>query len=259
MTRPFVVSHMLISMDGKVMGNYMKTPEESAIAPYYREITEGKVYTGQASLCGSQTAEDDMTFGAAPDLDPDAAPVPEGDFLAEHDFTKYNFVLDRTGRLGWQKNYFGGTDPEHIVSVLTENVSNEYKDFLRRKNISYLICGKDRIDFELLLEKMHDLMGIETLTVSGQHITWSMIRQGLVDEVSYVIVPIADGSSTYQTMFMAREGMSDDIPVIFELMDMEKLPGDGVWLRYKVKKVWDKQAFIDEIGIGRKEFEKEME
>lgn len=45
----------------------------------------------------------------------------------------------------------------------------------------------------------------------------------------------ADGSPTTQTLFMARDGLSDDAPVGFDLQEAKVMDGGSVWLRYLVK------------------------
>ena len=232
MKKPFIYIHMLTSIDGKIWGEFTKLPEEAAAAPFFKKIgfTNAVWYT-DANLSGTNTALNDYTYHKEPDLNPGAEPVPEGDFIAISSPERYSFVLDRNGILGYQKNeiYYAGVH-SHIVDVITEKVSNEYKDFLRRKNISYIICGKDDIDFDILLDKMVDIFGISTLAIAG-------------------------GGTLTPQVFMAKEGLSEQIPVAFELVDAKPDRASGaIWLHYKVKKVWQKDEWIKEYGVGPKDF-----
>ena len=54
---------------------------------------------------------------------------------------------------------------------------------------------------------------------------------------------------------MAAYGTSEDIPVAFEFMEhkVDQNSG-GIWLRYKVKKVWDKGEYKNTFGEGPKDF-----
>ena len=145
---------MLTSLDGKIWGEFTNLPEEAASAPFFKEIGFGhKVWNMNGNLSGTNTALNDYTYHKEPDLNPLAKPVPEGDFIAVKSAELYSFVLDRKGILGYQKNeiYYAGIHA-HIVDVITEKVSNEYKDFLRRKTASYIICGKEEIDYEIMFE-----------------------------------------------------------------------------------------------------------
>ena len=72
---------MLTSLDGKIWGEFTKLPEEAAAAPFFKEIGFTKKYwKTDANLSGTNTALNDYTYHKEPDLNPDAEPVPEGDF-----------------------------------------------------------------------------------------------------------------------------------------------------------------------------------
>lgn len=258
MKRPFIYIHMLTSLDGKIWGEFTKLPEEAAAAPFFKEIGFTKKYwKTDANLSGTNTALNDYTYHKEPDLNPDAEPVPEGDFIAVKDAEFYSFVLDRKGILGYQSNelFYAGIH-SHFVDVITESVSNEYKDFLRRKNVSYIICGKNDIDFELLFEKMVDLFCVKVLSVAGGGtLNWTFLRRGYVDEVGFVMIPGADGSTSTPQVFMTKEGLNEQIPVSFDFVEVKVDDASGaLWLHYKVKKVWQKDEWIKEFGLGPKDF-----
>lgn len=142
MKKPYIVIHSLISMDGKLQGNFMKLPEETAAAPLFKHIGfSGEVFPHAAHLNGTSTCELDYTYGKAPQLDDNAAPVPDGDFVCDKNAEAYIIALDRKGRLGWTQNFvpYAGVK-QHIISVLTNAASNSYKAFLRKLGISYVIC-----------------------------------------------------------------------------------------------------------------------
>lgn len=258
MKKPFIYIHCLTSLDGKLMGNYMKLPEESAAAPFFKEIGfGGGVYPMRAMLNGTNTCASDYTYGKAPELDENAAPVPEGDYIAEKNAERYLIALDRNGRLGWDKSYveYAGAK-QHVISVLTEKADNSYKAFLRNLGISYVICGKEAIDFDLLFDKLVDLFDVECLKIGGGGtINWTLLRGGYVDEISIVIAPCADGSTKTPQLFMSTEGRNEDIPIAFEFVEQKvDEKSGGIWLRYKVKKVWDKEEYKNTFGEGPKDF-----
>ena len=259
MKRPFIYIHTLMGMDGHIVGNFTKLPEERNAAPFFQEMGFGDhpncPWEMDAWLNGTVTAITDYTGGAKPDLDPNAAPVPEGDYVAVGDAKRYLVILDEFGEVGWQSNYGTyGTVPPHIISVLGSKVSNEYKDFLRRKEVSYIIAGKEEggFDFDVMLDKLVELFGIKSLKVGGGGSTnWTFLRNGYVDEVSLVIVSAADGNRNAPTVFRTEEGFTEDTPVAFEFMESKVDDRSGaIWLRYKVKKVWDRDEFAKELGFG---------
>ncbi|MFR9148609.1 MAG: dihydrofolate reductase family protein [Hungatella sp.] len=240
MERPYIFCHMMTSLDGKIMGNYMETPEGEAAGDVFYRIAFGKepYYKHQGWLSGRVTTDDNFTFYETPDLDENAGPVPEGDFVAQPDADMYYVSVDPSGRLGWKNCTLTYEDTHaHVLEVLTGKASNAYKTFLRKLGISYIIVGKDALDYELTLEKLKKLFGIETLMLGGGGVlNWSFIQAGLCDELSLVITPSADGSSKTPTLFMTKEGLTIDRAVNFELEHLEAKDGGSIWLRYRVKK-----------------------
>lgn len=95
--RPFIFNHMEISLDGKIMGKYLWIPETNTESdPFYRTIfgPDAK-FTFQAIVEGRTTIEDNQTGYAVPEVDENAAPVPEGDYLAPGaSCGRFQFVLD---------------------------------------------------------------------------------------------------------------------------------------------------------------------
>lgn len=239
MNRPYIFCHMMTSLDGKIMGEYMETPEGEAAGDVFYHISFGPnpYYHHQGWLSGRVTTDDNFTFYRKPTLDENAPAVPEGDFVAEQ-AGMYYVSVDPSGKLGWESSTLTYVDTSaHVIEVLTDRAGNSYKAFLRRLGISYIIAGKEALDYGLALKKLKALFGIETLMLGGgAALNWSFIRAGMCDEVSVVITAAADGSPTTQTLFMAREGLSDISPVRFALQSAEVKDGGSVWLRYLVKK-----------------------
>lgn len=239
MNRPYIFCHMMTSLDGKIMGSYMDTPEGEAAGEVFYNIAFGKnpYYKHQGWLSGRVTTDDNFTFYEKPELDETAPPVPEGDFAAEPDAGMYYVSVDPSGKLGWKSSVLHYQDTTaHVLEVLTEKASNAYKAFLRRLGISYIIAGTDSLDYALAMEKLKTLFGIETLMLGGGGVlNWSFIRAGMCDEVSVVVAAAADGSSETPSLFETRGGLASDSPVRFRLEQAEVKDDGCVWLRYLVK------------------------
>lgn len=240
MNRPYIFCHMLTSLDGKIMGNYMSTPEGETGSTIFYDLAFGKdrYYKHQGWISGRVTTDDNFTFYKKPDLDEDAEIVPEGDYVADFHENIHYVSIDSSGVLGWDKNYIIYQDTRaHVIEVLTNKASNSYKDLLRKLGISYIIAGDTTLDYEVLLEKLKKLFKIELLMLGGGGVlNWSFIQEGLCDEVSVVMAASSDGSTKTPTLFMEKEGLSDDKPVHFKLEDVKIMEGDSLWLRYKIKK-----------------------
>ena len=239
MDRPYIFCHMMTSIDGKIMGSYMDTPEGEAAGDVFYQIAFGEqpYYHHQGWLSGRVTTDDNFTFYKKPALDENAPTVPEGDFIAEPNAPMYYVSVDPSGKLGWESNQLTYVDTTaHIIELLTQNASNAYKAFLRKLGISYLIVGEDTLDYGLALEKLKQLFHIDTLMLGGGGVlNWSFIQAGMCDELSIVISASADGSSQTPALFATKKGLTQDIPVRFDLKSAEVKEGGSLWLRYLVK------------------------
>ena len=170
MNRPYVFCHMMCALDGKIMGGYMETPQGIAAGDAFYDIAFGKepFYHHQGWLSGRVTTDDNFTFYRKPDLDKDAPAVPAGDFIAQPDFGMFYVSVDPHGKLGWKSSTLRYVDTTaHVVEVLTEQVGNAYRAFLRKLGISYIIAGETELDHGLALSKLKEEFNIETLMLGG--------------------------------------------------------------------------------------------
>ena len=239
MDRPYIFCHMLVSLDGKIMGKYMDTPEGEAASDAFYRLAFGKAphYKHQGWLSGRITTDDNFTLYRKPQLDENAATVPQGDFVARSDAPMHYLSIDPSGKLGWQSNTLNYIDTSaHVVEVLTGMATNAYKAFLRALGISYIIAGEKTLDFDLAMSKLKRLFSIDTLMLGGGGVlNWSFLQAGLCDELSLVIAPAADGSSETPALFETR-ALTKDKAIGFALQSADVLEGGAVWLRYSVKK-----------------------
>lgn len=239
MNRPYIFCHMMTSIDGKIMGAYMDTPEGEVAGDVFYNLAFGKspYYKHQGWMCGRITTDDNFTLYKTPALDENAPAVPEGDFVAAADAPMYYVSVDPSGKLAWENSTMTYIDTTaHIIEVLTEKAGNDYKAFLRKLGISYIIAGSDGLDYAMAMEKLNTLFGVKTLMLGGGGVlNWSFIKAGMCDELSVVVTAAADGSSETPALFETRGGHATDHPVTFTLQSAEVKDGGSVWLRYLVK------------------------
>ena len=239
MNRPYIFCHMMTSLDGKIMGDYMETPEGEAAGNVFYDIAFGKdpYYHHQGWLSGRITTDDNFTFYEKPALDENAAPVPEGDFIREADVPMYYVSVDPSGKLGLKSSVLHYVDTTaHVIEILTEKASNSYKAFLRKLGISYIIAGQEELDYSLAMEKLYALFDIHSLMLGGGGIlNWSFIQAGMCDETSVVIAASADGASDTPALFSTRNEFGTNKAKGFILENAEVKDGGSVWLRYKTK------------------------
>jgi len=225
--RPRVICHMMASIDGRIVVS--RWPNRDAMSSEYDAVHES--YPSDGWLCGRVTME---SFAGGLRLDDEVEREHEGDaeredFVASGAHDSFAFALDPSGRLDWQSNDIGG---DHVVAVLTERVSDAYLAFLRQRGISYLLAGATDLDLRLALEKIGERFGVRTLMLEGGgRINGAFLRAGLVDEVSLLIAPVADGRLGTPSVFDAEGG----VPCRLALETVERRAGDVLWLRYRVE------------------------
>ncbi|WP_299090678.1 dihydrofolate reductase family protein [uncultured Metabacillus sp.] len=133
-------------------------------------------------------------------------PTPRTDYVAIKDAKSYAVVVDPSRKLGWTKNsiepWNENRSEDRIVEVLTEQVSDAYLAHLRKIGISYIFGGKDRLNFTVVVEKPKNLFAIDKLKLEGGgFLNGSFLNEGLIDELSLILVPIADSASNSVTLF----------------------------------------------------------
>ena len=125
---------------------------------------------------------------------------------------------------------------EHVIEILTERVSAAYLKHLRDRQVSYIFAGTTSIELKVALKKLGKLFGIEKVRIDGGGIVWgSFLKASLIDEISQIVVPVADGSIGTPTVFDAEQGHTARKAKALRLKSIERLPGGVLWMRYLVK------------------------
>lgn len=239
MNRPYMVCHILSALDGKITGPFMGTAGAGAAGGEYARIRDE--YGADAWLYGTVTTKE-FTGYRKPELKPLAEDVPEGDFVAGKDRALYYVSVDTDGEIGWESGSFrkAGRPDAHVIEILTEKTRTEYKAFLRQRGVSYVIAGKEKLDCGIAAEKLYSLFGIKTMLIcGGGTVNWTFLHQGVMDELSLILAPAADGSSSAVTVFEESK-LQPSSPVEFRLKGVERLKNDGVRLVYLVNGIQDK-------------------
>lgn len=226
--RPRVICHMMASVDGRiVVDRWPVSPEGRR---QYEQVHAG--YQADGWICGRVTME---PFAGGVRPEPEVAHehhgAPREDFIAPGEHDSFAFAIDAHGRLAWRSNDIDG---DHVVAILSERVSDEYLAFLRERGVSYLLAGMRDVDVPRALEKIGDRFGVRTLLLEGGgRINGGMLRAGLIDEVSLLLAPVADGRIGMAALFDVE---GDDVtPRRLALESVERRADDFLWLRYRVQ------------------------
>lgn len=193
MNRPYIICHMVTSLDGKVTGKFLYSHEcHDATETYYQLNRDFKA---DAYACGRVTMEGSFTGGWYPDLSAYAPLYDISDHLVEELSGFYAVAFDPHGRLGWRGTLIIDEDPGYdkaqIVEVLTRQVDPRYLRYLQVAGIPYIFAGEDEIDIEEALQKLKKYFGINKLLLEGGSILdGAFQRAGVIDELSLVVAPI---------------------------------------------------------------------
>lgn len=224
--RPYVICHMLPSIDGRIVIRDWKL--SNATREYERTAA---TFDADAWIIGRVSMEPYAGKARVP-VGKNRERIVREDFVAAHDASSYAIAIDPSGKLTWRANDIDG---EHVITILTEAVSDDYLAFLQSKGVSYVFGGKSRIDLAKVLQKLRSRFEIKRLLLEGGgKINGSFLAANLIDELSILVGPVADGSVGTATLFDVEDRHVP--PRKLKLMSMEKRAGDIVWLRYKVRR-----------------------
>ena len=119
-----------------------------------------------------------------------------------------------------------------MIEALTEQVAPEYLSYLQNQGVSYLFAGEKRLNCTLLLEKLRRLFGINKLILAGGGIVnGSFLAENLVDELSLVIAPVADGGNGVSS-FTQVDFLPSWPPTAFHLKEVQTVVPNVLWARY---------------------------
>ena len=223
--RPYIICHMLSSVDGKIDGAAL-----GAVTRQGEYEVTGRQLKGDAWICGRTTMQQHFAkhglFVAAAHKPAGPQPV----FVARR-AKSYAISVDTLGKLRWSG---GDLDGDHLICVVSEQAPADYLVLLRKQGISYIVSGRSSIDLGKAVSQLGEHFGIRTLLLEGGgHINGAFLQAGLVDEVSCLVVPGIDGRHDIPAVF---DGVapSRNKAVPLRLKSVERRGHDALWIRYEV-------------------------
>lgn len=220
---PKVIIHNAVSADGRLD---WFTPD---VEQFYDIIS---IWNEDATLVGSDTM-----CNAIEEIPPEEDDVFEPPQKDPKDDRPILAVVDSTGKVrNWHVLKKAGYWRE-MVALCSKTTPKEYLKYLKDRHINYIIIGKDKVDLKSGLVELQNLYKIKTVRIdSGGTLNGIMLRNGLVDEISMLIYPNFVGGLSPRSIFRAHDLTSSDDVIDLKLIGAEKLKGNVIWLRYKVKK-----------------------
>ena len=227
--RPYVICHMCTTIDGKILGDrWGKLPGGKDSATLF-ETTAASFGIG-AWLVGTTTMKE--FAGRNVKLPTARQPVVRRDHIADKNAKRLAIGVDAKGVLRFQENEVDG---DHVVLLVTERVGDDYLAHLQSAGVSYLFCGKKEVDLHVALRKLGNNFHLRKLMLEGGgKFNGAMLRAGLIDEISHVIVPVADGGVGISSFFDIPGDPPPTAAATLRLLSRKQLPGSVTWLRYRV-------------------------
>lgn len=226
--KPYVICHTMSSIDGKILGDRWAKNTSKLFEGPAEKIKVDAWIVGRVTMQEFCSKRKHKITGRHPEL------ADKTDFVGDHKTRSYCVAIDPDGKCQWDTNL---VTTEHVIEVLTKKVSTAYLAHLRSKNVSYIFAGDREIHLATALQKLNKLFGIKRARVDGGgHVNGSFLKAGLIDEISHVVAPYADGSMDAPTSFEAVDGKHNKSSVRpLKLKSVRKLPGGALWVRYLVQ------------------------
>ncbi len=226
MKSTYIICHTLSSIDGRIRANRWPAKE---LGNLFEKTAES--FKVDAWLVGRTTMQEFSSKKRHRLGKPDPS-IPKKDFVGRHNTRTYAVVIDTSGKCHWDSNM---VTTEHVIEVLTEKVSTAYLRHLRDKQVSYVFAGKSSIDLHVAVRKLTTLFGIRKIRIDGGGIVnGSFLEAGLIDEISHIVVPLADGSIGTPTIFDVRRDFGEGAAKKLRLKSIKRLSAGVVWVRYTV-------------------------
>lgn len=225
MNKPYIICHMMTAIDGRI--DCGMTEKLAGVKEYYETL---HALNAPTCLSGRVTAQLEMAKEGTFSCENSEILGQEG-FSKKADTDAYSIVTDTKGTLLWTDQ----ADKETPLIILTsEQVTKEYLTYLDNKHISWIACGKEKIDLGRAMEILSQKFGVERMTVvGGGTINGAFLAEGLLDEVSILLAPGIDGR---KGMAGAFDGLPMETePFSLTLKDVKAYEDGAVWLQYLVK------------------------
>lgn len=189
------------------------------------------IWKEDATLAGSGTML--RAAGEAPAED-ECNPISSE--TVNDDTKPYLVIPDSRGRIrSWNYlrslPYWG-----HFVALCSQSTQNEYLQYLEKSGIDYIIIGEDHVDLRAALLELNRRYDIQVVRVdAGGTLNRELFARGLIDEISLLVCPYLVGGKRQSGLFIFDQKDVPDAPTPLKLMQVERLKGDAIWLRYEIK------------------------
>jgi 2,5-diamino-6-(ribosylamino)-4(3H)-pyrimidinone 5'-phosphate reductase len=227
--KPYVICHMCTTIDGRILGERWGKLRGVKNSGTLYETTAAS-FGIHAWMVGTTTMKEFAAGKLA--LKKAPRPIERTDHIAAPEATRFAIGTDAKGVLRYKR---GDVNGDHVVLLVSQQVSDDYLAHLRAAGVSYLFCGKEQVDLRVACRKIGGRLGLRKLMLEGGGVfNGAMLKAGLIDEISHVMVPVVDGGTGVSTMFDIPGRPPRMAAGHLRLIWQSKLPGGVTWLRYRM-------------------------
>jgi riboflavin biosynthesis pyrimidine reductase len=233
MQKPYIICHMASTVDGRIIGaNWGDATKRKTFSAIYEQCHNS--FSSQAWMVGRVTMAKDFTGGKEPELKTPAKPIAREAFIGNKEARSFAIAVDPGGKLGWDSNEISG---DHIIEILTRQVSDAYLYYLQRQGVSYIFAGEKELDFNTALSQLAAVFSIKTIMLEGGgYINGSLLNEGLIDELSLLLLPLVDGTPKTPTTFEVSDYLVKAPTAPLQLIKAQQLDEGVMWLQYRFVK-----------------------
>jgi 2,5-diamino-6-(ribosylamino)-4(3H)-pyrimidinone 5'-phosphate reductase len=219
MARPHVVTHALLSADGRLEGF------SPALDLYYGlagRLRPDAILAGSGTILAAADA-------AGVDLSAEEASEAAAESPPADSSLPLLVIVDSRGRVPrfeWLRSAGYWRD---VLVLGSERTPSEHRQRLRAVGVGLRIFGGDRVDLAAALRDLRENQGIRAARVdAGPGLNTALVTAGLVDEVSVLVAPHLVGHG--RTLLDGSARSARDL----RLISAEQQAKGHVWLRYAV-------------------------
>ena len=223
---PHVILYNAVSLDGRITGF------NADVELYYELASNWDI---DAVLMGSNTVltgfqaepgeirEEDLELMVNREKDPD-------------DSRPFLVIPDSKGQIGIWNELFKMPYLRDIIVLCSKSTPEEYLNFLKERNIEYIVTGEKQVDLRAALEKLNSIYGIKSIRVdSGGILNGALITEELADEIHLLIHPELVGSANKTSIFDSND-LDSLNSIKLKLVHINKLKDDIIWIKYTIIK-----------------------
>ena len=241
--RPYVILNAAITLDGKIAtqtGSSNISGEKDLERVHEIRKECDAIMVG----IGTVLADDPRLTVHKIDAKQDSIEAPHIEYIrltvhkidAKPEDNPVRVVVDSRGRTPIDAR-ITNSDAKTIIAIANEykddfKASDKYETF-KKRGVKFFFSGEKRVDLKALMSYLHE-EGIDKLMLEGgSTLNFSMIKSGLIDEISICVAPMIVGGANAKTFFDGEGFDLMDDAVRLELTDSYTLDKDLI-LHYKV-------------------------